>query len=465
MASITSLGIGSGIDLASLLDKFVAAERAPADARLNSREAKLQARFSSFGTLKSTLSDIQSKASTLGTLSETRSASVSDSSVFTATAASDAGVGQFNIVITALAQTQSLASSAFTASTDVVGTGTLTITLADASSVQVVIDASNNTVAGVRDAINAANGGVNAAIVTDTSGARLTFNSAATGTATAVSSVVISGDGDGNDSDNAGLSQLSFSVAAGPPSFLNETQPAGDAVLTVNGLAVTSNSNILTDVIQGVTLTLKKTTGASAETLTVARDTSNVATAVSSFISAFNNFADFIDQNASFNSDTGVAGLLLGDSTLSSVQAGVGNAFFASFTTTDTTIRSLSDIGVSLGSDGKLSLDSSKLDAALSANSAATFSLLNQAGSNFESITKAFTDTTGIIETRIDGLQTRIDDISTERDKLDQRIASFQARLQKQFAALDQLISQLKTQGDFLLGQLANVPVPGQSKK
>jgi len=465
MASISSLGIGSGLDLNSLLNQLVAAERAPADNRLNKKEADLQAKFSTFGTVQSAVSEIQTKAKALADLTQARSATVSDTSILSATADATAGTGLFNITVSTLAAAQSLASNAFTASTDVVNTGTITVSLADSSSFQVTIDSTNNTVSGIKDAINSAAGGVDAALVTDASGVRLTLTTSSTGTSKAITNIAISGDGDGNDTDNSGLSQLSFDVAGGPtpPSFLTESQLASDAALSVNGLSISSASNTLSNVIEGLTLTLKQTTGATPATVTVAASTAGATAAVNDFVGSFNSFIDLVDQSASFDASTGVAGILLGDSTLRSVSDRLRNAIFDDFNSGDVNFQRLSDVGISVGSDGKLSVDSTVLSDALNDNFNASLAVLNQAGSSIEALAKAFTDSDGILDSRIDSLQSQITSIGDDRAALDRRIGLFQDRLQRQFANLDQLLSQLNQQGDFLLGQLQSIPLPGSN--
>ena len=204
---ITATGIGSGLDVESLVSQLVLADVEPAEKRLNTREAAYLAQLSAYGSVKGVLSQFQIAAASAGAVGQYtgKLASTSSSESVMATATASAAVGDYSVDVTALAKAQSLASSAFSATTATFGTGTLTISLGtvgydsgassvtgftqktNTTSVSVVIDSSNNTLTGVRDALNAASAGVNASVVNDGSGYRLVIQSDSTGAENAVS--------------------------------------------------------------------------------------------------------------------------------------------------------------------------------------------------------------------------------------------------------------------------------------
>ncbi len=310
-----------------------------------------------------------------------QSVTASDSTSITATADGTAVNGNYNVSVTQLATSQKLASAAYSSTTDIIGTGKLTIsfgtyTAADGgtpasftangskSDIEIDITSSNNTLAGIRDAINAKNASVTASIVNDGSGNRLVITSKDTGE---VNSLKISvADDDGNNTDSSGLSALAYDPLATSNS-MTQLVAAKNALLTVDGLSISKSSNTVSDVIQGVTLTLKGVTSTS-NSLSVGTDTDTIQSSVQSFVDAYNslntsmrNLTKFVSAGSSSN------GVLLGDSTVRNMMVKLKSMLSAS-SPTATTYKTLSDIGVSMGSDGSLSLDSTKLKTAITNN-------------------------------------------------------------------------------------------------
>ncbi|MFC6806053.1 flagellar filament capping protein FliD [Methylophaga thalassica] len=212
MATISSLGVGTGLDLESIVTGLMDIERQPLD-RLESKQSTINAQISAYGSFKSKLSTFQSAMESLSSASSFKvfQANSQDEDLFTATATSTAATGSYNIDVTQIATRDKLASSAFTDYNTTVGEGTLTISVGS-ESFDVTIDSSNSSLAQIRTAINNAseNTGVTASIITDDSGARLVLTSNETGTDNAIS-VSVSGDSDGNDSDASGLSAFVYS--------------------------------------------------------------------------------------------------------------------------------------------------------------------------------------------------------------------------------------------------------------
>lgn len=397
MVAVT--GIGSGLDIEGIVSQLISAERGPVESRLLGREARLTSQLSAVGTLQGALSNLQTRVETLARASTfaQRSASSSNSDAVSASATSSAAAGSFRVQVDNLAEAQSLASGSFENLTDTVGEGTLTFRFgnidvdppasapqsvdgftvnADRPSASITIDSSNNTLQGVRDAINDADAGVSAAIVDDGSGFRLLLSATQTGAANAVE-IQVEDTGDGDDGDASGLSRLAFNESA---NNLEQTAAGSDANFSINGLALTSDSNRVGGVIDGVDLTLRETTEAAA-TVTVSNNESAVRSAIEGFVEAFNNFARISDNLTSYNADTGTAGPLQGDFAARSVTTRIREALSESADGFDGPFASLTELGIRTQADGSLSIDEGILNDALSDNFdsiAGVFSRLGQ---------------------------------------------------------------------------------------
>ncbi len=387
MALISSPGIGSGLNVNSIVAKLVAAEGQPVTAHLNQEEAQLQGKISALGSFKGALSSLQSSLSNLVTTSsfQQRSASSSDTSILGISANSTAAAGNYSIAVNTLAQTQKLASAAYadttTSITGGVG-GTLTFRFGTYDSTAntftvntktptqtVTINAADSSLSGIRDAINAANISVTASIINDGTGNRLSIVSKNSGAANSMQLTVT--DGDGTNTNTTGLSALAYdpTAAVGSGKNLTQTVAAQDASLTIDGLAIISPTNTLSAAIQGVTLTLASAAPGTTVTAAVSRDTASIKTAVNSFVSSYNKYMSTVNSLSSYDVKTRKAGPLLGDATLRTVTSQVSRVLSSAVSGLSAgAYQSLGDLGISLQNDGTLVLDSSKLDAALSAN-------------------------------------------------------------------------------------------------
>lgn len=410
MASIISSGIGSGLDINGLVTQLVAAEGQPASLRLNRQEAVLQAKLSATGVLKSALAEFQSAMQGLADLSKFQSvtATSGNSDLFTAAAADGAVAGAHSVKVVNLAQAQKLASKAFTNSTDAVGTGTLTFSFGtynstantftanpDKASQSVVIGSANNSLEGIRDAVNKAGIGVTASIVDDGSGKRLVFASNDSGVANSLK-ITVSGDSVGSNVDDAGLSQLAFDPTAaglGSGKNLTETVAAKDAKIEVDGLTITRPNNTITGVIEGVTLTLKKEDATSTVSLSVAKNPALVSTKVGEFVSSFNKLKNVLKNLTKFDAKTGEKGELLGDATLRGIEAQIRRLFTAPVEGVTGSFRSLASIGITTQSDGALKLDTTALTKAIDADSDAVARLFAKSGVTTDALVKFSTST------------------------------------------------------------------------
>jgi flagellar hook-associated protein 2 len=374
--AISSAGIGSGLDVNGIISQLMALEQRPL-ALLAQKEAKFQSQISAYGSLKGALSTFQSAVATLATPAKFAAvkASIADTTVATVTASSGAAAGSYSIEVQNLAQAQKLKSSPFLATTGAVGTGKLTISFgtynadtftpnADKVSKEITIAAGQNSLAGVRDAINAANAGVTAGIVNDGSGYLLTIASKDSGVANAVRITVA--DDDATHTDNAGLSQLAFDARTlSGVTNLTESIAARDAKVVIDGITVTKASNTITDAIEGVTLGLLKESTPSATTLTIARDTAGVQASVQSFVKAYNDLNKTISDLTKYDAATKKGSALTGEPTVRSLQTQLRSVFNTPLSTAGGGLTSLSDVGISFQIDGTLKLDAAKLTTAL----------------------------------------------------------------------------------------------------
>ena len=370
MAGISSPGIGSGLDINDIVSKLMTTERAPLT-RLDTKQAPLQAQLSAYGSLKSSLSALRDAANALAAPEKFNAATarIGDADIIAANASGAATAGTHSLEVQALARAHTLAALAQPSSATTIGSGSITLQLGtyaggaftanpDRPSRTIIIAPGQSSLAGVRDAINAAGAGVTASIVNDGTGYRLALTSQS-GAANAMRITVA--DDDGNNTDAAGLSLLAFDATTGGSSNLEEKIAARDATIVVDGITVTRSSNTVSDALEGVTLSLAKE---GETTLTVTRDSSGALGAVQGFVKAYNELQKLMKAASGYDADTKQGGILLGDATLRGIQsalraaltrplAGAGNA------------TTLGAAGISFQRDGTLNLDTAKLTAAL----------------------------------------------------------------------------------------------------
>ncbi|MCK9530858.1 MAG: flagellar filament capping protein FliD [Gammaproteobacteria bacterium] len=365
MASIASMGVGSGMDIAGLVQKLVAAERQPAEQRLIRRETNLSVQLSALGSLKGAMADFQSALSSLKDISafNKRTATSGNTDLYTVSAGSNAVAGNYEVEVIATAQSHKIASDPFTAATDVVGTGTLTFQFGDPTkpAQTVAIDAAHSSLEGIRNAVNAANIGVRASIVNGDDGYQLVFASQNTGLDNALKVSVA--DDDGGDTDTTGLSQLAFNASAG-----NMTQivAAEDAEIKVDGIKVTSSNNTFANVVDGVTVTAKKAEPGAKSKMSIALDTASTSTAVENFVSAYNELMGTINSIAGYDAETKQAGPMVGDAGIRGITMQLRQMLGGVIPGGE--FKTLADLGIKTQRDGTLSLDKTVLGKALSSN-------------------------------------------------------------------------------------------------
>lgn len=450
MASISSLGVGSNLELSSLLAQLTTAEKLPLRA-LDAKAASYTTKLSAYGTLQNSLGALQSASAKLSSLSlfQGVKAASSFTTVLTASAETTAVAGSYAINVTQLAQAQSLATSGQTSATAAVGSGTVNFQIGSGGAIDVTIGA-NSTLEGIRDAINASkNVGVTASIVND-GGAkpfRLVLVSSKTGEASSMK-ITVTGD--------VALKTL-MNHNTTDPLTMTETAPAKNALLTVNGLPITSATNTVSESLQGVTLTLVKPGDS---TLTVARDTSSVASAVNAFVASYNSLLSTGKTLTSYNADSQKGSALTGDSTLRNLQVQLRSALTSPQTGTTGDFTMLSNIGVSFQKDGTLAVDSTKLDAALNNNMdgvaklfAGTATDTAGYGKQLSVLALGFTATGGALTAAADGLTGSLKRLDKQYEAMSTRIDATVARYKAQFTQLDIMMSSMNSTRSYLTAQ------------
>lgn len=480
MATITSLGIGSGLDINTIVSQLVALERKPLQ-QMQSQASQLQTKVSAFGQIKSLFSTLQDSSNKLNAASlwTRATATSSDDTAVATVGGASAAAGNYSVSVRQLASNQTLASTAvLTAATDLVGAGTMSLQLGSwdvpptaftanggSSAVDITIT-DTDTLQTLRDKINGSGAGVTAALVSDASGVRLSLRSTATGAENGFRVAVA--DDDVQPTDANGLSRFAFDPGSGQSQMMFK-QAALNAEATVNGIDVVSASNELSGAIEGLTLRLRKTTTTTGQVppgavdIAVSTDREALTKAVQDFADAYNGLANFIREQTKFDATSKVGGLLQGDSAVSSLQARLRNVLNMPSGASAKFPR-LSDLGLELQRDGTLSVDSAKLNTAM-----ADLPELQKAFSNKDTLDPSndgfsrryallasqVLAVDGSITTRTEGLQKLIAKNEDNQDRLEDRVTRFEARLIQQYTAMDANLSKLNALQSYVTQQLA----------
>ena len=459
MAGLSVSGITSGLDVKSLVSQLMAVEQQPLVA-LNKKEASQQARISAFGSLKSVLSTLKTAAESLipgtgATAIEkytTTSASVSDVTLATASATNAAAAGSYTLSDIVLAKAQQIHKSGLTLPSDA---GTLEITVGTGTPVSVAIGA-NATLTGVRDAINASSAGVAASIINNGTSDVLILTAKNTGAANTITVQGSTTAGDGTAFDIFDYS------APGPNNGWSEPTEARDASLKINGIPVTSTTNSISSSITGVTLNLVKE-AAGPTTLTVSKSNSSITSSLNAFISAYNSAVTTMKSLGNYNAETKTAATLTGDATLRMAQAQLRTTVFETNGGSNPNLQRLSDLGVSTQLDGTLKVDSAKLSAAITSDTANVAQLVSDVGTRFKTAISRLVDTDGVVSSRIDGINSTIKDIGKRRDALNLLLTKIEAKYTRQFTALDVQLTKMQSISSSLTAQLASIPSASNS--
>lgn len=464
MSGISSIGIGSNLQLQDLLDKIETNENVALDT-INTQAKSYQAQLSGYGTIKSVLDAYSAAAKTLATASTFGAvkASVGSDSVLSATTSTTAVAGSYTINVTSLAKAQSLVSKQVADQTAAIGGGTITVDFGEnlgsggtPTSTKTVTIGSDTSLQGIRDSINKAGIGVTASIINDGSGTpyRLVLTSDKTGTQ---SSMRISADTSAVN-DVVGFDP---SVAV-QPNGMQEKVTAANAALTINGIDITSQSNTVAEAAQGVTLTLK---GTGTTSMSVTRDDASIKTAVQSLVTAYNNVLAASKTLTAFDTDAGTSGALNGDSTLRNILTRMRSMLTTPMSDGKGGTVTLSDMGVEFSLDssnsGTLKINDDKLNKAISSNLSTLTSFFSGAngasgmGKTITDYVDSLNASGGALSAATDGITSTLKDLETKYTATQDRITATMDRYRAQFTQLDLLVSQMNQTSSYLTQQFS----------
>ncbi|MBT8136183.1 MAG: flagellar filament capping protein FliD [Gammaproteobacteria bacterium] len=463
MPSVTSPGIGSGLDIQSLVSQLVAFEGQNAADRLSRREAGFQATLSGLGTFRAALDSFRSALEPLKDVDKfsARTASSSNEDLFTVSADGTADPGEYSIEVVSLAQSHKLSSAAFASSDDPIGTGTLTISLDTTSFDVEILDLGESSLRNIRDAINAEEKDVIASIVNAQDGAHLVLSSTKTGADNEITVQVSGGDG--------GLTPFIYDPAGGTTN-LSESQAAADAEILIDSFSHLSATNIVSAAIDGLTIELESADPGTPATLSVGLDLDQTRVLIEDFVDAYNSLVRSTGDLTRYDPETKTAGLLQGNSIVTSLTDRMSREFNR---TVDGYLRSLRDINLSVALDGTIEIDANPLglttdkptlDEVLAENFNDVSNLFadgeNGFAVRFDVLMDEYLQADGLIDSRVDGLNDSIGRINDQRERLDQHLIAVEERYRIQFQSLDSLIASLNNTSGFLGAQLANLPSP-----
>ena len=451
-----SFGVGglmSGLDTKSIITQMMQLEQRPI-LLLQQQEAAYQAKISAFGALKGVLAELQTAAAAL---KETDifagfSASSANATVLTASASDTAVAGNYQVTVDVLAQAQQVRSSAFTASDEVVGTGTLTIQVGTNTAVEVIIDENNDTLAEIAQAINDSDADVTAGVINDGTNYYLTLASKETGASNTISLTI---------TNDIGLSAKLY-TNVDPTSHMTQTQEGLNAELDVNGIPVVRSSNVIDDLLEGVTLNVTAADPGNPFEVKVSRNMGSVITKITAFVDKYNNALTSLGALQTSDPEAGAVGLLQGDSTPRILQMRLQSLLASKVSGIASSVNSLSSLGVSADKDGKLSLNPITFTAAYEANREDVVNFFTQTTTGSEGFAVKF-DTlldsylqksTGLLVTKEEGLQRSIDQIGDQVERIQLRLAKREENLTRQFNALESLLGQFQTTSGVLSQQL-----------
>lgn len=473
MATLSSPGIGSGLDINAIVSQLMALERRPLDL-LQQANTKLDTQISAFGKLQSTMTTLRDAARRLTDAGSWTPTKVSSGNA-AAVSASSTGLappGSYSVSVTNLASAQTLVSNAPLSAASI-GDGTLTIELgtwgvdagsgdplltpkAGSTPVTVTIAPGADSLGAVRDAINAAGAGVTASIVNDATGARLSLRSSTTGAENGFRISVSEG-------DSAGLARLAYDPSdTGLVSQMDRPLAAGNANAFINGVPISSATNTLTDVIDGLTLTLSQQTTANVD-LVVERDNAVIKKSVTDFANAYNELVKLLREQTRYDDASKKAGALQGDRSAVGLQSQL-RTLIGSSTGASSVFGRLSDIGLVPQRDGTLLVEDGKLDSAM-ANLPELKAFFSQdadgtANDGFGVLMRSLGDTAlsteGILTTRPDGLKSRMERNTDGIERMELRLELVEKRLRDTYTRLDTNLANLSGLQNYVSQQITN---------
>ncbi|MEG1209827.1 MAG: flagellar filament capping protein FliD [Leclercia sp.] len=462
MASISTLGVGSGLQLGDILDSLTAAQKAQLTP-ITKQQSSFTAKLSGYGTLKSALESFQTANTALGKADLfTATTTTSSTTAFSATTKGSALAGKYTIEVTQLAKAQTLTSKKMDDSKTAIATSDSQITFQPAGDgkkpVTIDISAANSSLTGIRDAINKADAGVSASIINVGNGEyRLSLTSKETGEDNAMT-ISVSG-------DSALQAFMGYNGTKGDNSNgMEESVTAQNALLKVNNVDIENSSNTISDALEDITLNLTDVTTGN-QTLTITTDNTKATKAINDWVTAYNALQDTfssltkytaVDAGADAQSTTN--GALLGDTTLRTIQTQLKTMLSSSVG--GSTIKTLSQVGITTDPDsGKLEVNADKLSAAMKTSASGIKDLLIGDGkttgitTTIGKSTTSWLSSTGIIQAAKDGVSKTLNNLTSQYNAASARIDTLVARYKEQFTQLDVMMNSLNSTSSYLTQQ------------
>lgn len=461
MASISSLGAGTSLDLNTLYDNLQTAEQTKLTP-ITTQQTSYKAKLTAWGVVQTALTKLQTASDALKNTSAIAQSKVSSTNTaFTATLATTATAGSYSVEVTQLAAAQSLLSPKVSSKDTDLGDSSMssrTITIAQPGQkdpLTVTLASDQTSLADVRDAINAKQGSVSASIIkADDNSYYLALTSRDSGTTNEMTITT----------DDSSLAQYISYDPSSSTNVMTEQVAAADAKVNINGIAITRSSNTITDAPEGVTLNLTKTNTGSPETLSVVKDNQPMTDAIQAFVDAYNSLQTTIANQTKYTAvDQGSTsqdssnGDLLGDGTLRNIQTRLRSMLSTNQGTGD--LSTLSQLGITQDVTGKLTVDSTKLSKALDEKSVDVVSFLSGDGkttgfaTQTSSLLKDMLGTDGSVQNATAGINKTLKNLSDEYDRVNAQITATMARYKTQFTSLSQLVSQMDQTGSYLTQQ------------
>lgn len=348
-------GIISGLSTDDIISKIMSVAKQPVT-DLTTKQADLTKQLSAWQEFNTRILALQTSSLSLADPTNFASNGVtsSDETLLTGTADATAASGTYYITVTSKAQTQQLASQGFASLDSAVGKGTIHFAMADSSVFDIKVDDNNNSLTGLRDSINKSGQGVSAVIVN-------------TGDAAKPYQLLVTSKGSGTK--NA-MTITSDSTDAGKIAINQVVQAASDATLELGSgagkISITKSTNSITDVIPGVTLNVNNFDTSKTVTLQVSTDTASIEKKVNDFVTQYNNIVDFLNAQFTFDMQGNSQGVLFGDYQLQILQSDLSSSIMTPAAGLSQDLKSLAQVGITVGTDGKLSVNTGTLDDALS---------------------------------------------------------------------------------------------------
>jgi flagellar hook-associated protein 2 len=445
---LTSVGIGSGIDIGGIVTALVNAESAGKIAKFDANEGTITAKISGIGSLKSVMSEFNDKLATLMDADTfgSQKVALSTKDYLTATVDSTAVSGKYQVKVEQLAQSQKVGSAVVADSASTIGTGSLAIAVGS-NSFNIDVEATD-TLTEIMNKINSSddNDDVTATIINGELGPQLVLGSKNTGLDNTISVTATDTDG------NTGLADT-FTMT--------ELTPAKNAIAYVDGVKIVSQSNDIDEAITGVSLSLTAADIDKTTTLTVSRDTTKTKTAIEGFVEAYNSVMSTIKSLSSYDADTEQAGVLQGDSLPRSIQSQMRNMLTSQYSTSDGD-KMLATLGITTTREGLLEIDSDKLTEVIASDKGAIAEMFSAEDTGLASKMSSYMDiyvkSGGLLESRDSSLDDQLSRLTDSRDALTARMSAYSDRLYAQYNAMDLVVASLNSTSSDLQSRLDSLP-------